>query len=203
MSASVASSRDAAASKAQWRDRFRAYRQGLSAASYRAHGTLIGTRALAHPALAGASTVHVYWPQLEQGEVDTRPLIQALRLRGVDLVMPVVTSYDPADPTLEHRRYDGPSALAANRWGIPEPTDTARVPPAALDAVLVPALGGDRRGNRIGHGAGYYDAFLAGLTVPRLLLAYAACVVPAVPAEPHDVPVTTIVTERDIITPDA
>jgi 5-formyltetrahydrofolate cyclo-ligase len=182
--------------KDEWRARFRAYRTGLSAAAYRARGTLIGEHATALPALARASVVHVYWPLPEQGEVDTRPLIAALRSRGMDVVLPVVTSYDPAAPTMEHRRYDGPSALSPNRWGIREPNGTARVPTDALDVVLVPALGVDRRGTRIGHGSGYYDAFLQDVTVPRVVLAYEACVVDALPAAPHDVPATTIVTER-------
>jgi len=163
--------------------------------------TLIGTRAAAVPAVARASVVHLYWPVTEEGEVDTRPLIQTLRGRGVTVVLPVVTSYDPAAPAMEHRRYDGWSCLSTNRWGLHEPTGTPRVPPEALDVVIVPALGADRTGTRLGRGGGYYDAFLRECPAPRILPTYAACLVDALPSAPHDAPVTTIVTERAVVSP--
>ncbi|PQJ35786.1 5-formyltetrahydrofolate cyclo-ligase [Salinibacter sp. 10B] len=186
----------ASRSKDEWREHFRTLRRGLSPARYAALGTLIGSRALSLSPVAQASVVHVYWPLPEQGEVDTRPLIGALRGQGKTVVLPVVTSYDPAAPTMEHRRYDGHSATTTNRWGIREPANTAQVSPDALDVVLVPALGVDQRGNRIGHGSGYYDAFLRHVDVPCIALIYADCFVSHLPSAPHDIPVTTVVTER-------
>jgi len=183
-------------SKDEWRAQFRAYRQRLSADSYAVRSTLVCSRVLGLPAIAAASTVHTYWPQTEEGEVDTRPLTAALRGQGADVILPVVTSYDPAAPAMEHRRYTGPAALTVNRWGIREPTGTERVSPNALDAVVVPALGAGRNGHRIGHGSGYYDAFLQDVGVPRIIVAYEDCLRPTVPADPHDVPGTHIVTER-------
>lgn len=192
-------SRTAPTSKDELRAQFRAHRRDLSAVSYAARSALICSRVLGLRAVAEASVVHAYWPQTAQGEVDTRPLIGALRGQGVEVVLPVVTSYDPAAPSMEHRRYAGPDDLTPNRWGIPEPTTTERVPPDALDAVIVPALGASRNGHRIGHGSGYYDAFLNGIDVPRIILVYEHCLVPAVPADPHDVPGTQVVTERQVL----
>lgn len=190
-------------SKEDWRSRFRDYRRSLSPDQYRAKSTLMCSRILAMEAVAEASVIHVYWPQPDRREVDTRPLIQALRGRGATVVLPVVTSYDPAAPTMEHRRYEGPDALSRNRWGIGEPTGTARVAPDALDTVVVPALGADRRGTRLGYGSGYYDAFLSAVDVPRILPTYTECLVATLPAEAHDVPVTTVVTERCALATDA
>lgn len=190
----------ASPSKDEWRTRFRTYRRGLAPAPYRAKSTLACARTAALPAVARAACVHLYWPLAEKGEVDTRPLIQTLRGWGTTVVLPVVTSFDPAAPTLGHRRYDGPEALSTNRWGIREPVGTTPVSSDALDAVVVPALGADLRGTRLGQGSGYYDAFLRDLAAPRILLTYEACVVDALPAEPHDVPVTTVVTERRVVT---
>jgi len=198
MASSVARS-----SKIEWRDRFRSYRTSLSPPQYRTMSTLIGTRTAARPAVARASVVHLYWPAVEDGEVDTRPLLQTLRGWGATVVLPVVTSYDPATPTMEHRRYEGRASLSTNRWGLREPTGTPRVPPEALDAVIVPGLGGDRRGTRLGRGSGYYDAFLRNCPAPRILLTYDACLVDTLPSDPHDVPVTTIVTEQSVVTPDS
>lgn len=196
MSSSVAPPAERTLTKEAWRERFRAYRTSLAPRAYRIRSTLLVHHALAHPAVAAARTVHVYWPLPEQGEVDTRPLVRALRGLGKTVVLPVVTSFDPAAPTMEHRRYEGPGALTPNRWGIREPTNTPRVSPEALDVVLLPALGMDRQGTRIGQGAGYYDTFLPAVDAPRVALVYDACVVESLPADPHDVPATALITER-------
>ncbi|WP_263788744.1 5-formyltetrahydrofolate cyclo-ligase [Salinibacter grassmerensis] len=187
--------------KASWRRQFRTYRRSLSARSYHARSSLIVHRALTTAAAASARVVHVYWPITTQREVDTRPLIALLRGRDVEVVLPVVTSFEADTPTLEHRRYDGPGSLTPNRWDIREPENTKRVLPDVIDVVFVPALGVGRNGHRIGHGSGYYDAFLQSVTCPRVALTYEACLVPSLPNASHDVPVTTIVTEQQVLAP--
>jgi len=186
-------------SKDQWRTQFRDYRRSLSPGSYQARSTLIVHQLLTVSEVVQAQGVHVYWPLLDRGEIDTRLLIATLRGRGIEVVLPIVTSFDPDTPTMEHRRYNGPSALETNRWGIREPVGTERVPPHALDVVVVPALGADRQGHRLGHGSGYYDAFLHSVECPRIALVYHDCVVASLPQAPHDVPMTTIVTEQQVI----
>jgi len=189
----------ATSSKDAWRTQFRSFRRSLSPDAYRARSGLIEQRTLSLPTVSTAQVVHVYWALQERGEVDTRLIIAALRRRGAEVVLPVVQSFDPDTPTLEHRRYQGPSSLETNRWGIPEPTNTERVAPETLDVVLVPALGVDRSGQRLGHGSGYYDAFLASVPCPRIALVYEDCLVPSLPTAPHDVPMTTLVTEQNVI----
>lgn len=186
-------------SKREWRSHCRTYRRSLDRTSYAALSSLIVHRALGLPAVAEAQVVHTYWPITEQGEVDTRPLIETLRERGTTVVLPVVSSFDPEKPTLVHRRYEGPEALELNRWGIQEPIGTETVSPETLDVVLVPALGAGRNGQRVGHGSGYYDAFLSSVSCPRIALVYEECVAPSLPGEPHDVPMTTLVTEQNVI----
>ena len=185
--------------KDTWRTQFRDYRRSLSLDSHRARSGLIAHRALTVLDVVDAQVVHAYWPLRDRREVDTRPLIAALRGRGAEVFLPVVTSYDPNTPALEHRRYAGPGALDTNRWGIGEPVNTERVAPGELDLVIVPALGAAHDGHRLGHGAGYYDAFLQSISCPRVALVYEACVVPSLPSAPHDVPMTTLVTEQNVI----
>lgn len=189
----------APSSKEAWRTQFRSFRRSLSADAYRARSSLIEQRVLSLPIVTHAEVVHVYWPLQERREIDTRLIITALRRRETQVVLPVVQSFDPARPTLEHRRYQGPSALEPNRWGIPEPINTERVAPDTLDVVLVPALGADRSGQRIGHGTGYYDAFLSSVACPRIALVYEDCLVSSLPTASHDVPMTTLVTEQNVI----
>ena len=69
------------------------------------------------------------------------------------------------------------------------------------DFLLVPLLAFDRRGHRLGYGAGFYDRTLAALPAGRYALgvAYAAQEVPEVPAGPTDVALDAVATERDLV----
>ncbi|QXD14689.1 5-formyltetrahydrofolate cyclo-ligase [Rhodocaloribacter litoris] len=186
------------------RARLRALRAGLDEAAYAARSQAIIERVLALPELQHARTIHIYWPLVTRREVDTRPLIAHLQAADKQIVLPVVdTTEQPGRgrPRLRHVRFTGAGALRPNRWGIDEPVNGESVPPEALDLVIVPALGAGRNGYRLGHGYGYYDAFLAGLTVPTVCPVYDACLLETVPAEPHDVPVSVIVTEYETLRP--
>ena len=186
--------------KATLRERFRAARLALSPEEAAAHSAAICRRLADLPELRGAATVHVYWPIERRREVDTRPLIAELRAAGKRVVLPLVTDFEGA-PALRHVAFEGQARMRPNRWGILEPHDTEDVRPAAIDAVVVPAFGAGRNGHRIGHGQGYYDAFLSALDAPAFGAVYAACLVESVPAEPHDVPLDAIVTECAVYRP--
>lgn len=193
-----------AAEKAALRARFGAYRAALDEAEYARRSVAIAAQARRLPELRQAGTVHTYWPLTHRREVDTRPLIDALQQAGKRIVLPVVAAFGETEggrPRLRHLCYERGSALRANRWGIHEPVAGTSVPVADLDAVIVPALGAGRNGHRIGHGYGYYDELLRALRVPLIGLVYAACLVEAVPASAHDVPLSVIVTEDEIFRP--
>lgn len=181
------------------RERFRTYRTGLSPGVVAAKSAAICERVMALSHVPSARTLHCYWPMAERGEVDTRPLIRTLHEQGVEIVLPVVTSFSNGSPSMAHRRYTGEGALRLNRWGVQEPIGTDAVSADTLDGVIVPAFGAGRNGHRIGHGRGYYDAFLADLDVPTVALVYDACLVDAIPADAHDVPVSAIVTENQTL----
>lgn len=189
---------DLAAEKQALRERFRAARLALTDAEAAAYGTAICARIATLPELRDAATVHVYWPLVAHREVDTRPLIRTLRSEGRTVVLPVVASFAGA-PRLRHVRFEGEDRMRPNRWGIAEPAGAEEVEPEALDAVVVPAFGAGRDGHRIGHGRGFYDAFLAGLDALTVGAVYARCLVATVPAEPHDVPLDLVVTEREVV----
>lgn len=190
------------ASKEELRRRFRAHRRSLSRDAHRRASAAIVARTRSLPDVEAARSVLAYWPLTDRGEVDVRPLVASLLDRGVSISLPVVTGFERGAPDMEARRYTGPEALTANRWGIPEPIDGDRVDPTTLDLVIVPALGAGRNGHRIGHGAGYYDAFLNGLDVVTVGVVYAACLVDCVPADAHDVPLDVIVTDDATLRPE-
>ncbi len=88
--------------------------------------------------------------------------------------------------------------LQPGRFGLEEPDPAwPTLPIAAADAILVPALLGDRQGHRLGWGGGFYDRALPAATGWRIGVLFAEFVVESLPVDPWDVPLDAIVTERD------
>jgi 5-formyltetrahydrofolate cyclo-ligase len=130
-------------------------------------------------------------------EPGTRTLLDALRARGVRVLLPVLR----ADNDLDWGVYAGPEHLARAGRGLLEPEGERLGVDAVLeaDAVLLPGLAVDGSGMRLGRGGGSYDRVLArlaatGATPALVVLLYANEVVARVPAEPHDHPVHAVVT---------
>ncbi|GHG81532.1 5-formyltetrahydrofolate cyclo-ligase [Streptomyces griseocarneus] len=155
----------------------------------------LGRRALELPELAGARTVAAY---VSVGsEPGTRALLDALRARGVRVLLPVLLP----DNDLDWALYRGADHLVRASKGLLEP-DGERLGPDAVtgaDAVLLPGLAVDGRGLRLGRGGGSYDRVLArlertGADPARVVLLYDDEVVARVPEEPHDHPVHAVVT---------
>ncbi len=188
--------------KAALRRQFQAFRAGLSEAEYTAQSAAMVAQIRTLPELRGAETVHTYWPMASRREIDLRPLIDWLHTSGKQIVLPVVDIFSNTlehPPLLRHVRYETAEALRPNRWGIHEPTGGKSVSIEDIDAVVVPALGAGRNGHRLGYGKGYYDAFLRRLAAPTLCPVYAGCLVEQIPAEAHDVPLSILITEHEII----
>ncbi|WP_205387628.1 5-formyltetrahydrofolate cyclo-ligase [Streptomyces cavourensis] len=181
--------------KASLRRELLAARALLSTEDVTAAATALASRALALPQLADARTVAAY---VSVGrEPGTRALLDALRERGVRVLLPVLL----ADNDLDWAVYGGAEHLLPAGRGLLEP-DGDRLGPAAVveaDAVLLPGLAVDGAGMRLGRGGGSYDRVLARLSAagadPALIvLLYADEVVARVPVEPHDHPVDAVVT---------
>jgi 5-formyltetrahydrofolate cyclo-ligase len=129
-------------------------------------------------------------------EPDTLALLKALAAEGFATALPVVVgrgsplvfrSWRPGDPT------------RSGAMSIAEPLESA--PAVEPDLLFVPLACFDRRGHRIGYGAGYYDRTLAGLRaikpVHAVGVAYGVCEVAAVPYEAHDETLDAIVTDLE------
>ena len=97
------------------------------------------------------------------------------------------------------------SKLVPGRFGIPEPPQDAEalVPEATDVVVLVPGLGFDRSGNRLGTGQGWYDrALIAHRNATRIGLTLTAWILDRIPADPWDVPMHAIATEHELLVAD-
>jgi 5-formyltetrahydrofolate cyclo-ligase len=132
------------------------------------------------------------------GEVPTEGIRRAYLASGACLFYPRVKGRELTFQ--RHREGDG---WETGPYGILEPPETSRSepPPSRWDIIVVPGLAFDRRGNRLGHGFGYYDRFLGSLPacVLRVALAFAGQLVPEVPVDAWDVPVHALVTEEGVI----
>lgn len=106
----------------------------------------------------------------------------------------------PEHGGLRWGRYDGSLRRGAH-FGIGEPEGPGEpsLSVLSLDAVIVPALGVDRSGVRLGQGAGYYDRALDGIDCPVVALVYDAELHETLPAEPHDRPVDAAVTQSGFV----
>ncbi|MFH2075633.1 MAG: 5-formyltetrahydrofolate cyclo-ligase, partial [Pseudomonadota bacterium] len=132
-------------------------------------------------------------------EVHTDDLIRWGWDAGKRIVVPLCF---PETRELMPCRIDGFDELETGHYGIREPkaSHLQPVPQREIDAVLIPAVAFDRRGCRVGYGGGYYDRFLP--EVPRAAkigAAFACQIVAEIPADPYDVTVDRIVTEKGII----
>lgn len=143
------------------------------------------------PEVRPGQVVAGYWPI--RTEIDVRPLMDQLLARGITLALP---SAKHRDGTLLFGSYEGGIPPARDVWGIPAPDMGADelVP----DVVLVPGLGFDVAGHRLGYGAGNYDRALAGLresgTVTAVGVGFDAQVVEKLPREDHDMVLDWVVT---------
>jgi 5-formyltetrahydrofolate cyclo-ligase len=141
-----------------------------------------------------AAVVSGYWPLA--GELDPRPCLRRLAARGQRLALPRMQGQ--GQPLAFHAwRWGEP--LTPGGFGVMQP-DPA-LPLVRPNVLLVPLLGFDRRGRRLGYGKGYYDRTLRALRegggAPLAIgLAFALQEVGEVPTGPADQPLDAVVTER-------
>jgi 5-formyltetrahydrofolate cyclo-ligase len=157
----------------------------------------IAERAMSLPELADIQPIGGYWPI--RSEVDPRPLMEALLVRGQMVALSQIRH-----PHLSWREWRPGDVLVHGGFGVREPgPDAPEVFPRAL---LVPLAAFDRRGGRLGYGKGHFDRSIAEVLahhpVLAIGLAYAAQEIEQVPNEQHDRPLDVIVTETGVIRPD-
>lgn len=137
----------------------------------------------------GARSIAVYAARSD--ELSAQPIAEQARLRGLMVSYPRVAHSAP--PTLTFHLCSE-AELGPGGFGVREPSAAAPVPPA-IDVFIVPGLGFDRRGARLGYGKGYYDAALrAQPAALRIAVGYDFQVVPTIPIGEQDEPVDLVVT---------
>lgn len=87
-------------------------------------------------------------------------------------------------------------------WILEPSVDEARLRKMSdIDLVIIPGAAFDTQGNRLGYGAAYYDKLLAALErkIPIVAPAYEEQIIEKIPAEPHDIKVDKIITDKRVI----
>lgn len=191
-------SEDVSAEKARLRAAALARRAEMGAAARARASDEAAVRVLAAvPALKAPAGRCVSLFAAFRDEIDTLPLARALWARGAALALPVILGRDR--PLMFRAWTEGAALRPAGAFRIPTPGPDC--PEVVPDVVLLPLAAFDRRGFRIGYGAGFYDRTLAGLrsrgAVTAVGFAFACQEVDRVPAEPHDEPVDVMVTQAE------
>lgn len=131
-------------------------------------------------------------------ELDPQPLLDMLKRHGARPALPATSARDEA---MAFRLWDAGVRLEPDAFGIPAPPPFA--PVVAPDLVIAPLLGFDRRGGRLGQGAGHYDRTLANLRASKPVfvigLAFSGQELAELPMEAHDQRLDAILTETDYI----
>lgn len=178
--------------KSLLRSDLKARRRAIDPALKHAWDDRIGKQVLgwwrAHPHLHAHPVLGVYWPLA--GEPDLRPAYAKLAEQGVRLALPVVLQRDAA---LGFAEWVPGEATVTDQLGVAVPAELRMIerPPA----LLVPCLGFNALGYRVGYGGGFYDRTLAPAPRPATVGIAYACQLVEFAGDAHDVPLDRVITE--------
>jgi 5,10-methenyltetrahydrofolate synthetase len=142
--------------------------------------------------LRAFAVLGICWPI--RGEFDVRGIAKQFLASGGQVALPVVVQ---RSAPVEFWRWHPGIPMQTGVWNIPIPKQRDILTP---DAVIVPLVGFDGSGYRLGYGGGYFDRTLAS-AVPRpfaIGLGYADSALQTIYPQPHDIPMNLIVTDQSI-----
>mgnify|MGYP003423777066 CR=1 FL=1 len=174
--------------KKELRKMIRERKRQFSAAQLRDMSKEIMCRLLAMSEIEKSSTIMMYYSL--DDEVDTHETIDRLVADGKTVLLPAVTS----GTEMELRQYTCPEDLKTGAFNIKEPAGRLFTDYESIDVAIIPGMGFDEEGNRLGRGKGYYDRFL-----PKIPRAYKIGVCfpfqkfPAIPYDSNDVKMDIVV----------
>jgi len=187
---------DEAKKKAILREQALARRKSLTEEERAAATAVIAERAAGFIGPLRPASVALYWAV--RSECGTQSLIERLQASGAEIGLPAVVD----GGGLAFRRYMPGDRLEDAAFAIREPLPSA--PALSPDLVVLPVVGFDRGGMRLGYGRGHYDFAISQMRgagqQPLLVgIAFSVQEVETIPAEPHDVRLDCIVTENETL----
>ena len=131
-----------------------------------------------------AQSVLLYYPLAD--EVDVLPLIREAHKAGKQVYLPVVSGLE----SIEIRRYRPDTPMQTGAFGIQEPSghEINSTEYKAIELAIIPGMGFDRQGHRLGRGKGYYDRLLTRIPQAYFIgICFPFQKLPQIPSEKHDV----------------
>lgn len=185
-----------AVAKEALRKRLAALRRTLSSDTRAAYAHALSERVVAEEAFARARVVLAY--SALRFEVDPYAVVERAWALGKTVALPRIIA---GSRELALHVYRSGDELCESGFVVKEPLASApQVSPEEVELVLVPGLGFDARGQRLGFGQGYYDRLLPRLSrAARFGLAFELSLLAEVPTSTHDVPVDAVVTEKRVL----
>jgi 5-formyltetrahydrofolate cyclo-ligase len=144
-----------------------------------------------------ASTILFYVSY--DNEVYTHSMIKDALSLGKNVVIPISIIQDRS---ITLSRLENLKDLIRGSYGIlePRPEKIKKICIDEIELIIVPGVGFDASGNRIGHGKGYYDGLIKkSMNHMHIGLAFEFQLVKKIPSESHDLPVKMIITEKRVI----
>ena len=179
------------------RTRLRAELKSLTADARASASAELCARVRVSAAWQAARAVLLFFPL--PSEPDIFPLLANALATGKLLTLPLFNATTNTYEAVQIR--DVARELVTGPFGVREPTaDCPLVAMNRLDLALVPGLGFDARGHRLGRGKGHYDRLLAGFPGRTVGVTFDFQVVAHVPAEPHDIVLDAVVTPTRWVT---
>ena len=171
-----------------------AHRRELSEVEVQLSSAVIQEELLRHPALQQPRIIASYMSFA--GEIDTVSINHMLRDMGHSMALPVVHPQEKG--LMEFYHYVSDSELIRNSFKILEPDSrTARqVMPEEIEVMLVPLVGFNNKGDRLGMGGGYYDRMLKRISPQclKLGLAHDFQLVEDLESQEWDMPLDEVIT---------
>lgn len=182
-------------SKAMLRASMLAHRRRLDETEQAAYGREIQNTFLGLAVYQQATTIALYLPV--NGEVPTETIVHHAQAAGKTIYLPVIEG-----ERIVLQQFLHPEDLKPGKFGILEPSAGGlTAEPHHIDVFVIPGVVFDLAGNRGGYGKGYYDRLLHSCCPSTLLVGfcYDFQVVEKIAAEPHDVRMNMVITERRVI----
>jgi 5-formyltetrahydrofolate cyclo-ligase len=168
-------------------------RRALDVEDRKRYAKALTERLLAAVDLSPFAVLGFYWPI--RGELDLRGIARGhIEAAGAAALPVVVARNEP----VEFWSWEPASAMQRGFWNIPVPRERRCVTP---DALLIPLVGYDAAGYRLGYGGGFYDRTLAALE-PRpfcIGVGFDDTELETIYPQPHDIPMNVIVTQRRVL----
>ena len=167
-----------------------------SAETLKEMGSKVITNIMSIPEFSNSGTTLFYHPLPD--EVNIIPLIKETLVQGKRVCFPLCKP--PSNRLIIKSVISLETELVPGTYGILEPDPACEtIPIDALNCIITPGRAFDRKGNRVGRGAGYYDNLLKETNALTIAPCMSFQLFDKVPAQAHDISVDIITTEDEVI----